>query len=522
MVASENDGLPRVGGKGGKVGGIGDVIRDTPPALADVGFRVTIATPSYGFFQRARSARKSATFSVAFRGRDETVTAYTLPGSRPDVTNSVLDFRAKLLGDPPGDIYHHDPSDRPFATDASKFALFCRAVAEGLEAGIFGSVDVLHLHDWHAGFLPILCSQVKRYATCRSIRKVFTIHNLSLQGIRPFRNDPSSLESWFPDVHFEETGIADPRWSDCVNPMAAGIRMSDAVHAVSPSYAVEITEPSDPEHGRWGGEGLEEDLLDAKAEHRLFGILNGCEYPDQTIRKADFRQLVKGLKETLSLWINDGKGDVNWHQFMSARLDSVSTSGKPEFVLTGVSRLVWQKVGLLQHEVSEGKSALDSALSAMNESNAAYFFLGSGDHDLSNFLKSRARKFENFVFLEGYHDEASQLLYRGGDAFLMPSLFEPCGISQMLALRAGQPCIVHNVGGLKDTIADGENGFAFDGNNLTEVSRAMLDAITRAISTKTGKGATWKKMRSKARESRFLWETTVRLYARDLYQIDLD
>jgi starch synthase len=304
--------------------------------------------------------------------------------------------------------------------------------------------------------------------------------------------------------------------------MAAGIRLADAVHAVSPSYAIEITKPNNLEQGRWGGEGLENDLLEAKENGRLFGILNGSEYPDQPVRKANVRQLVGGLKKTLSGWIESGKGDTEWHQLMLSRLDSQPVANKPDFVLSGVSRLVWQKVGLLQHPVHKESTALDRVLAHLKSTNAVYFFLGSGDPELSGFLKSTARSHPNFIFLEGYNDDAAHLLYRGGDAFLMPSLFEPCGISQMLALRAGQPCVVHNVGGLKDTITDGQTGFVFGGDSLTDISESMVAAIARAVSIKASEEKLWQRMREEARKSRFLWESTVRRYAHDLYRIQED
>ncbi|MEI2419487.1 glycogen/starch synthase, partial [Arthrospira platensis SPKY2] len=104
--------------------------------------------------------------------------------------------------------------------------------------------DVIHLHDWHAALFLLLRAYHPAYGSLRTTRCVFTIHNLALQGIRPLEGDPSSLHEWFPGLHYPHAVVADPRWSNCVNPMAVGIRLADAVHAVSPSYAVEILRPS--------------------------------------------------------------------------------------------------------------------------------------------------------------------------------------------------------------------------------------------------------------------------------------
>ena len=232
MVAAENDALP-----GGKVGGIGDVIRDLPPALAELGCSVTVITPAYGRIDALPRPRPLTNLDTAFRGATSQVKVFEVNGKQPvkRVRHVVLEHDAfNACGR--GRIYCDDPPERPFATDASKFALFCSAVAEAVKGGCLGQIDVVHLHDWHAAMLLVLRRYHRAYRQLRRIRCVYTVHNLALQGVRPLRGDESALESWFPELTYQTSAVFDRRWPDTINLMAVGVRMADAVHTVSPSY----------------------------------------------------------------------------------------------------------------------------------------------------------------------------------------------------------------------------------------------------------------------------------------------
>ena len=182
MVAAENDALP-----GGKVGGIGDVVRDVPPALAKRDCAVTVVTPAYGVFSHLPDAQRLTMLEVGFGGMSEYVDVYQVPGrqANPDVQHVVLDHPLFAIGGP-GSIYCDDPPEAPFATDANKFALFCLAVCEGLVAGCVwpSRRDPLTrlACDPGAGPAPLpsgLSACYKRFHCA------YTIHNLALQGIRP-------------------------------------------------------------------------------------------------------------------------------------------------------------------------------------------------------------------------------------------------------------------------------------------------------------------------------------------------
>lgn len=140
FLASENGALP-----GGKVGGVGDVVRDLPVALAKLGWSATVATPSYGSLHRVDGSERLGSLDVPYRGRFEQVDTWLVPGSNPGVRNLVFDH-PRFAADGGGVIYFGDEPERPFATDANKFALFCASAAEWV-ATTSRKPDVVHLHD---------------------------------------------------------------------------------------------------------------------------------------------------------------------------------------------------------------------------------------------------------------------------------------------------------------------------------------------------------------------------------------
>jgi starch synthase len=523
MAAAENDAIP-----GGKVGGIGDVVRDIPLALAAAGHQVDVVIPAYGAFSRVPGAERAGVLRVMFLGRPETVEIFEVPAKTPSdqVTLWALEHPLFAVGGA-GQIYCDDAGERPFATDASKFALFSVAVAQAIVDEAFAAIDILHLHDWHAAMVGVLRAFDPQYSALKSIHTVYTIHNLALQGVRPLADDESSLRAWFPDLEYDAQQLNDPRSPHCINPMRAGINLSDKVHAVSPTYAREIQRESHPERGYFGGEGLHEDLQRAAREGRLHGILNGCEYPGNTGLPLSAAELLLLCENELLKWVGDKPNVESAHLVASVRLarllGAVNTAktGNPEpLILASVGRITDQKVQLLRQVMPSGKSALHQMLDVLGDS-GVFLMLGSGDADLERFLTRVASARNNFVFLKGYSEAISQSLYSSGDLFLMPSSFEPCGTSQMLAMRAGQPCLVHSVGGLSDTVSDGKDGFAFSGDGLQNQAENMISCLQRALTTRRQKSGAWEEISSAAAQARFLWgdvadEIVEKLYSRQL------
>ena len=165
------------------MGGVGDVVRDLPVALAKLGWSATVATPSYGSLHRVDGAKRLGSHDVPYRGRLEAVETWLVPGNNSGVHNLVFDHPL-FAADGDGVIYFGDEPERPFATDANKFALFCASAAEWL-ASTSRKPDVVHLHDWHAAMYLLFARYDERLEALSKIPTVYTVHNLSYLGTRP-------------------------------------------------------------------------------------------------------------------------------------------------------------------------------------------------------------------------------------------------------------------------------------------------------------------------------------------------
>lgn len=543
MIAAENGAL-----FGGKVGGIGDVIRDVPLALAQAGHRCTVITPGYSSLSRLNPSTPAGTVATRFCGRTEVLELLAVQ-PRPEsagrggrsgketggrkralVSHYVLEHPLFAAGGA-GAIYCDDQQG-PFATDAHKFALFCAAVCQILSEGRLGQIDAIHLHDWHAALLAMLVRSPVHQAPHRPLQEVplvYSIHNLSLQGIRPLSGHESSFHHWFPELVPDLRLVQDPRYWDCINLMRAGINLSDRVHAVSPSYAQEILVPTDLTHGFIGGEGLEGDLQRVAEQGRLVGILNGCDYSQPAVAASSQEQLLTLMEQSLLRWVGDRHSIPAAHFHAQRRVAQWRARASLGRVLTSVGRITPQKSRLFMEDVSSGSaigeqpvlgvpdaqcSALERLLDSLDD--GVFIMVGNGDEALEAFFTAVMARRENFLFLCGFSEALAGAIYATGDLFLMPSTYEPCGISQMLAMRAGTPCVVHHVGGLRDTVSHGENGFVFTGDTAREQAENMLATVqeARALMADT---AAWERICQGAGDSRFSWTKAVDRYLKQLY-----
>jgi len=512
MVAAENGAIP-----GGKVGGMGDVLRDIPQALAELGHMVDVLVPGYQAFSKLPGSEQVATLDVSFRGQQwkAELCRLAIEGSSKKVRCWVIDHPL-LAPFGAGRVYCDDQLYQPFETDAAKFAFFGAAVCQFLHDTKPHDFDVIHLHDWHAAFVAILAKYDNQYRPLQKNKFVFTIHNLALQGIRPFGQEHSSLDAWFPGLDYEREPLADPRYPDCLNPMRAGVNLCSKVHSVSPTYIGEILRPSEPEKGFFGGEGLENDLQKAYAGKRLVGILNGCEYPEKSGARASFTSLLSDM-QSLSLQETGKCTSVPSSQYLlQQQISKRKRAKKPSLILSSIGRLTNQKVLLFRVSMADGKSCLEHILMQLDESEL-FVLMGSGDGELEQFFTGIAGCYPNFMFMRGYSESVSQKIYKLGDLFLMPSSFEPCGISQMLAMRSGQPCIVHGVGGLADTVVDGEDGFVFDGDNPEMQAQAFVEKTSQALSLCRANEQPWESIKTAAAARRFLWSDAADAYCKQLY-----
>lgn len=334
----------------------------------------------------------------------------------------------------------YGPTDsEAYPDNPLRFAFFCRAVEAVSER--LGDVGVIHCHDWHTGLVPVYCAIRGGPAT------VMTIHNLAFQGRFPAHQYGAT---GLPDGLFSMDGL---EFHGDFSFLKGGILFADRITTVSPSYAAEIVSPE-------GGFGMEGVL--ASRGDSLTGILNGIDN---------------------DLWgPEDDPAIAAWYTAWNTRRKSLcrealvrecGLSTPPEVPIAGiVSRLTWQKGLDLVLPATEMMLA-DGSLNLV--------ILGTGEPWIEGPLSSAAWRFPGRVhFRGGYDDAFSRRIYAGTDIFLMPSRFEPCGISQMIALRYGSVPVTRSTGGLADTVRDvssGGYGFVFGPPETGALHRAVRRAL---------------------------------------------
>jgi starch synthase len=246
----------------------------------------------------------------------------------------------------------------------------------------------------------------------------------------------------------------------------------------------------------------------------LFGILNGCNY--KNIRAATRKHIFKNIVKAIFIWLQQEskkyKADFLAHtgEKVVAYLEA-----PPDFICSSVARLTEQKF----YFIKRSPEAFVQILQKLEEVNGAFLLLGTGAPEYEELFRDLSHKHHNFIFINGQSEDVIDSIYLESHLYFMPSLFEPCGISQMLAMRNGNPCLVHHTGGLKDTVKDGITGFSFDGVSYDDKIQDMVRAFGEALSVYTQDKARWKKIRANAKRQRFTWEKSVNAYYKDLYQL---
>ncbi|MBL8574745.1 MAG: glycogen synthase GlgA [Hyphomicrobiaceae bacterium] len=459
-----------------KTGGLADVVGALPAALAAHGVAVTTLLPGYPAVMAALADRADIAVLPDLYGGP----AHIRAGRAGPLDLFVLD--APHLFDRPGNPYV-GPAGTDWPDNPLRFAALAQA-AEALARGM-GSVapfDLVHCHDWQAGLVPAyLAASGERHQ-----KTVMTVHNLAFQGQFPAELFP---RLGLPDDAFSVDGV---EYYGMVGYLKGGLRHADAITTVSPTYAAEIMTPA-------CGMGLE-GLIAGRADV-VSGIVNGIDPavwspaadPDLPAT-FDARTLSARKQNRLALETRFG----------------LDHDKAPLFCV--VSRLTWQK----------GLDLLEQALPTLIRLGAKLALLGSGDRSLETAFRDAATRHHGRVgVIIGYDEALSHLMVGGADAILVPSRFEPCGLTQLYGLAYGCVPVVSRVGGLADTVIDAndaalEAGVA-TGVQFTPVDVPSLEMALRRTVALHADTALWRRIQKRGMAGDLGWDRRAKAYA-DLFR----
>ena len=447
-----------------KVGGLADVVGELPPFLENENCEVAVFTPLYGCINQEKWGIKELENSEL----------------KISMGNSEHIFKLKMCKHPKSDKVNIFFVDNPkyFSCfdvvypmwvdemyEQQRYVSFSLAILEYAKLLNF-KPDVIHANDWHTAMLPIyLKTNYKFDEFYKDTKSVFTIHNLAYQG----SCDKAIID--FANMRWDNV------WYDnCVehygkvNWVKGAIYCSDMITTVSPRYANEIL-------GEEKGEGMDYTLRGQT--HKIRGILNGTYYDEKPFNLKEKPKFKEQIQKTFGLPVNPNRPLVSM-----------------------ISRLTYQK----------GLDLVDFAKFDLMNLPCDFVFLGTGEGGYQNMLIWASNNSSNIRAWIDFKADLSVDIYKGSDLFLMPSLFEPCGISQMVAMKYGTPPIVRATGGLDDTVIsypnEKANGFKFLGYD----ARSMVDEIKNAIWTYYDRKDDFKHLMENAIKTKFTWESSAKQY----------
>lgn len=468
-----------------KTGGLGDVSGSLPSAYAKLKHHAKLIMPAYGdVWEKVTDVKELTDFIVGGCNRDVHVRVFKAKAEGLSTPVWLVDVPD--LFNRPGNPYL-SPEGDDWWDNGERFAVFSKAVVEIAmdRVGLNWKPDLIHSNDWQTGLVPALLSlEDERPKT------LFTIHNMAYAGLFP----KSLFESlWLPWHWWTPEGI---EFYNNMSMLKAGILFADWVNTVSPTYAREICFPE-------YAYGLEGVLLKRQEEGRLVGILNGIDTDIWNPKKDTYIKRHYDLEKGRVAAKKENKKDLLRFWDLA---DEIVESAAP--VVGFVGRLVPQKgIDLV----------LDVVHDVIEQTDARFVFVGSGSSDYEYALSELAHQYPGRVMVYiGYSEALAHKVEAGSDLFLMPSRFEPCGLNQMYSLVYGTLPIVHNTGGLADTVVNAteENikegtatGFVFYDPSHHALKSALLHALYLYTKTRT-----WQKIQKAAMSVDFGWEKSAKQY----------
>lgn len=453
-----------------KTGGLGDVAGSLPGALKGRNCEVRVILP------------KLKQIPQEYRDKMETLCVFDVPlGWRSQYCGiQTLKLGKVQYYFVDNEFYFYRDSVYGYGDDCERAAYFSKAVLECLQHLPDFFPDIIHANDWHAALIPVfLREQYMALENYRNIRTVFTIHNLKFQGIcwKFFLGDLLALDQC-------KNAADQLRWdNDSINFLQSALYYSDYITTVSPTYAREICTTAYGEHL--------EGVLNQRKD-RLAGILNGIDYTKYDPKKTAFPFTAEDLS-----------GKALCKAQLQAELGLPVRSEAPLMVL--ISRLTDQK----------GLDLLAGCLGSLLQQDVQVAILGTGDEHYHHLLSSYASlRPDRMAVRFEFNEPLSLRMYAGADLLLMPSLFEPCGLNQMIAMAYGTLPIVRETGGLRDSVTPynkytGEGtGFSF--RNVS--AQDLEDCINRAIRLFWDEPDTFDALRLSAMAKDFGWKASAKQY----------
>jgi starch synthase len=461
-----------------KTGGLADVLGSLSVVLEQLGNEIFVIAPAYRSVLQGGFALQQTPmqFSVSVADRKVPAEVFaSLIGNRVTIyfirADQYFD-REFLYSTPAGD----------YPDNSERFAFFSRAALELLRQR---PVDVIHCHDWQTALMTVyLKTQAARYSEIARAKTVFTIHNLGFQGIfgaadwRLLDLDVAFLTPQFLEFYGN------------INLLKGALIFADKLTTVSPSYAAEILTPEQ-------GFGLE-GVLRQRADD-LVGILNGVDY-----------QLWNPWTDPF-LTDHYGENSLSQKNACKEKLrHRVGLPSREDIPIVGmITRLTPQK----------GVDLVEAILESMMERDLQLILLGNGDTRYEDSFRAAMARFPDQIAVRiGFDDPLAHQIEAGADIFLMPSLYEPCGLNQMFSLKYGTIPVVRAVGGLKDTVqqchvsAESGTGFLFE----PYTPEALLSTLDECLAVYQNRPA-WRALQRRAMAMDFSWNRSAKNYT-DLYQ----